>query len=125
MLSQLKGQNEKLDREIHNLCQRYSDGTVALKYHTEFTETCKPKHAKIYRALCITPATAPTMQMQVTCPDTSKGGDSIQIQAPCGVMAVVVPAGVGPGGIFMVTVPAVPMADAVPVQVMAQEIPPA
>ena len=40
--------------------------------------------------------------MQVTCPPTSKAGDTIAIQTPSGPMHVTVPDGVMPGGVFMV-----------------------
>lgn len=114
--------NQAIDREIEALCRRSSDGLVTLQYYTEFTAQCKPKGARTYRALYIITAGGTPTQMemgmqhamqqpgtlQVTCPPTSKAGDTILIQAPSGPMQVTVPDGVMPGGIFMVQTPPVP-----------------
>ena len=140
----LRSANQAVDRDIEDLCRRYSDGAVHLQYATQFTGQCKPKGARTYRALYVVPAggmqpqtqmTQPQMQpltgvavvaatpaqqhMQVTCPATCKPGDAIMITTPSGMQSqVVVPDGVYPGGIFMVQVPAqgpVPVVSAVPV----------
>jgi len=63
-------------------------------------------------------APAPTT-MQVTCPEGVVAGALLQVQGPSGPVNVQVPAGVAPGQVFMIQVPAAaPMAA--PVQMMQQ-----
>ena len=136
--------NQEVDTEIEALCRRHSDGSVTIHYETQFTQQCKPKGARTYRALYISagggggngmivqpqpglPVTsalavvAPTQTMQVACPPGSKPGDPVMVQAPGGMQCqVVIPDGVAPGQMFMVQLPAQP---AIP-SVVATVIPP-
>ena len=127
----MRSQNEQIDHKIEQLCREFSDATVTLQYMTMFTGQCKPKGAREWRALWVSPggggmqamgmqsvpmgmpqmAQAVPMQsaavtMQVTCPAESGAGDQIQINTPSGPMMVVVPAGVRAGMPFEVNVPA-------------------
>ena len=136
-----RAENIQVDGQIRALCARTSTLQAEFTYQTMWTEACKPKGARTYRALCIAPAgsgLAPsgvvsgvaiaqaqpiqpaTETVQVTCPPTNRPGDVVQIATASGQqMTVVVPAGVQPGGTFLAQVPTAPptvaVATAVPV----------
>ena len=64
------------------------------------------------------------MQMQVTVPAGSKGGDAIQVQTPDGrPMMVTVPDGLTEGQAFVVNAPAAPVVAAMAVPVAAMAVP--
>ena len=133
----LKTANQKVDAQIEELCRSFSDGSVTLRYNTQFTGLCKPKHSRVVRELWITAggvaavaavaAVAPmgvpqTQMMQVACPPGMKAGETVQIVTPAGPMHVVIPQGVSEGQAFSVQVAApqpqpVAVATAVPVPV--------
>ena len=110
----MRNANQAIDGKITALCREFSDSSVHLQYVTAFTETCKPKGARTYRGLYISPgsvavAALPSTQsqlMMVTCPPGVKAGDMIQIMTGAGPMQVPVPAGVSEGATFQVQVPA-------------------
>lgn len=120
--SHTKSANRAIDQQIEQLCARYSDGAVTLRYVTMFTGDCKPKGTQVYRSLWVCPAggggmvavgqpmaQAGTQTMAVTCPAGCKAGDSVAIMSPSGQqMQVQIPAGVVDGQVFHVQVPAAP-----------------
>lgn len=133
----LKIANQKVDAQIEELCRSFSDGSVTLKYNTQFTGMCKPKHSRVVRELWITAGDAAavaavasvapvpqTQMMQVACPAGMKAGETVQIVTPAGPMQVVIPQGVSEGQTFSVQVAApqpqpVAVVTAVPMAVPA------
>lgn len=123
----LRGRNRTVDNQIMTLCVRTSTPNATFTLQTLWTQNCKPKGARTYRALCIAPAAGvvpgavtavPVMgtpvpvasqavvNMGVTCPPGCKSGDAVQITTPSGQpMLVSVPQGVGPGQQFIVQAP--------------------
>ena len=116
--TRMRNANQAIDGKITALCREFSDSSVQLQYVTMYTGACKPKHARTYRGLYMTPgvvqgsvavAAPPSTQsqlMMVTCPPGVKAGDMIQIMTGAGPMQVPVPAGVSEGAAFQVQVPA-------------------
>jgi len=51
LTSVLKAGNEKVDEQIRQLCHANSDARCTIRLVTAWTGTCKPKHARTYRAL--------------------------------------------------------------------------
>ena len=129
--------NQRIDRQIDTYLLSVSQSTGAtFTLQRTWTQACKPKGARTYRALIIAPgegagvpggvagssfspslpivsgipmvASASTMiTMQVMTPPTSKGGDTISIHGPDGTQyQVTVPMGVGPGQAFNTQIPA-------------------
>lgn len=128
--------NRNVDEEIQALLSRTSAASGAsFELCTAWTQTCKPKHARTYRGVYISPAAAPNhamvvtgvpqygMQqpgypsapqaqetMLVTVPAGVNSGETVCIATPAGVqMQVVVPPGVAEGGQFQVALPAAPV----------------
>jgi len=130
--------NRKVDEEIRALLSRTSAASGAsFELCTAWTQTCKPKHARTYRGVYISPAAAPNhmpmvvtgvpqydMQqpgypsvpqaqqqtMLVTVPAGVSPGETVCIATPAGVqMQVIVPPGVAEGGQFQVALPAAPV----------------
>mmetsp|Transcript_2433 Transcript_2433/g.4107 ORF Transcript_2433/g.4107 Transcript_2433/m.4107 type:complete len:263 (-) Transcript_2433:86-874(-) len=128
--------NQKVDARINDLLRRTTLNSGAnFVLCTAWTGTCKPKGARTYRALWISPAAVqavvgePVMQampvtqpassmMLVTVPTGVKPGDPISILAPDGTqLQVTVPPGVQEGGQFHATIPTQPTATVVvPIQ---------
>jgi len=122
--------NKQCDDNIHQLCSKFSAETgQQLTYYTAYTGFCKPKHARVCRAIVIPPpglvggpvgsavAVAPAQMLSVQVPPGASAGTQLQVQTPSGPMNVVVPAGVSEGQTFQVQLPAVqPTAAIVTVQ---------
>lgn len=92
--------NMAIDEEINALCQRTSTSQCTFNYVHLFTQTCKPKGARTYRAVVITPGGG-GMSLNLGAMGMVGGG------IPMGMMANGVPA---PG-----VVPGAPVSTGVPV----------
>jgi hypothetical protein len=132
--------NMQVDQQITDLCRRASNATpgVHFQFATAFTEVCKPKGARTYRAVYISPrgahggvaqvqAAMPMQSLQpavpsvtVACPPNAKEGDQLQVTSPTGQpLLVSVPAGVIPGMTFVVQTPPQVVVQGVPMAIMA------
>ena len=107
----LRQYNRKVDEEIAALLSPTSAQSGAtFQLCTAWTQTCKPKHARTYRGVYISPA-APSQPMVVTGvrSTTRRSGWSLDAaaapQAPQ-TMLVTVPAGTSPGETVCTTTPA-------------------
>eukprot|EP00746_Dinoflagellata_sp_MGD_P010166 gnl/MRDRNA2_/MRDRNA2_120911_c0_seq1.p1 gnl/MRDRNA2_/MRDRNA2_120911_c0~~gnl/MRDRNA2_/MRDRNA2_120911_c0_seq1.p1 ORF type:complete len:274 (-),score=41.91 gnl/MRDRNA2_/MRDRNA2_120911_c0_seq1:167-988(-) len=124
----LTNKNKERDQSIRNLCSQFSAETgVMLEYFTAHTGVCKPKGARIVRAIIVQGGGAATIGsiamtgttlMSVQVPPGAQSGQTVQIQTASGPMNVVVPQGLAAGETFQVQVPAapVPVVQATPVQ---------
>ena len=118
----VRSTNQGIDKKIHALCNESSDASVTLTYATQYTDPCKPKRTKTYRAVYICRALETTSSttvgvpqaFTVSCPAGSKPGDAVQIMTPSGPMQVTIPAGITQGMTFQVQQPAagLPVAQA-------------
>ena len=146
----LRQYNRKVDEEIQALLSRTSAQSGAtFQLCTAWTQTCKPKHARTYRGVYISPA-APSQPMVVTgvpqygtpqpvvtgtpqpepqapqtmlvtVPAGTSPGETVCITTPAGVqMQVVVPSGVAEGEQFQVALPAAPVVVAATVVAQPQ-----
>ena len=122
-----RSDNELVDRDIEAYLLTLSGARTGATFSLirSWTQTCKPKGARTYRALCIAPAgamaapggvpgagfamtsavpvTSVTNTMQTTAPAGSKSGDTVNVPGPYGQQfQVIIPAGVAPGQPFMV-----------------------
>jgi len=126
-----RSDNERVDRDIDSYLTTLSGARTGATFSLirSWTQACKPKGTRTYRALCIAPAVAvaapagmpgagialaPAVAVtpvnntvQTTAPPGSQPGDAVTVQGPSGQQfQVVIPAGVAPGQPFMVQLPA-------------------
>eukprot|EP00282_Hemiselmis_andersenii_P012496 CAMPEP_0114114200 /NCGR_PEP_ID=MMETSP0043_2-20121206/3312_1 /TAXON_ID=464988 /ORGANISM="Hemiselmis andersenii, Strain CCMP644" /LENGTH=193 /DNA_ID=CAMNT_0001206387 /DNA_START=140 /DNA_END=717 /DNA_ORIENTATION=- len=65
-LAWAKSTNIAVDTKIHALCAEYSPKLgVNVAYFTQWTGFCKPRHARIFRAVLVAPPAAPLVVGQV------------------------------------------------------------
>jgi hypothetical protein len=118
----IAGENEKLDHEIRSACAEFTASSgCAAEYRTAYTNCCRPKHAKPFRAIAFTPVgglvPVGTQMISVTVPPGAPPGSTLQIQTPDGqMMNVQVPPGVREGQIFHVQPPPPQVVQATVVQ---------
>ena len=107
--------NRKVDEEIQELMSRTSAASGAsFELCTAWTQTCKPKHARTYRGVYISPAAAPVFhapmvvtgvpQYGMPQPGYPQQGYQPAPQAQQ-TMLVTVPAGVSPGETVCIATP--------------------
>lgn len=129
LLLPMRSANERIDRQITDLCNRHSDAIVQLQWVTQWTGVCKPKHARTYRALHIVPTQAmhsmgmppaviggvpigaqPVMGQQ-------QGGmvaHGVPVQPTMQTMEIACPPGVSAGSVVQIMTPSGPMQVTVP-----------
>lgn len=56
--AQMRKHNQVIDQSIIQLCQRYTSPNATFAFQSMWTGTCKPKGARTYRAVCISPASS-------------------------------------------------------------------
>eukprot|EP00928_Gymnodinium_smaydae_P019382 TRINITY_DN17425_c0_g1_i1.p1 TRINITY_DN17425_c0_g1~~TRINITY_DN17425_c0_g1_i1.p1 ORF type:complete len:243 (+),score=25.40 TRINITY_DN17425_c0_g1_i1:55-783(+) len=112
--------NEKLDREITDACNTLASATgLHVEYRTEWTGFCRPKHARTFRAVAISPGSAvgaPAGTEVVNCvvPPGAGPGSVIQVAMPSGAtVQATVPAGKNAGDTFQVSNAQAPVAPIV------------
>jgi len=128
MMSSMKQHNERVDAQIQQLCASQSDGVVSVRLVTAWTQVCKPKHARTYRGLYISPAGAdvrgmsmgmvPAPQMAMMPPQAVQGMVVAQAAAvqpmPTQMMQVVCPPGSKAGDTIQIQTGSGPMQLVVP-----------
>jgi len=135
--------DQKVDVYLSSLSGPRTNASFSLI--RSWTQTCKPKGARTYRALCIAPYHATTTGIampavvtatqtpvtamplvEVVVPAGYKEGDTMVVAGTNGQqLSIVVPAGVGPGQAFRVQLPAAspPVVTATVVSVVSAELP--
>mmetsp|Transcript_39893 Transcript_39893/g.118308 ORF Transcript_39893/g.118308 Transcript_39893/m.118308 type:complete len:301 (+) Transcript_39893:93-995(+) len=124
--------NQVADKELRSAGQRLASETgLHAEYRSENTGVCKSRGSQIFRGFVIFPgavigaaqAAEPATVMALPVPAGVGPGTTLQVTAPSGqTLQVVVPPGLGPGQVFQVQLPPVQPVMVAAAVVVAQPV---